>query len=78
MKHGRVILSDGGFILPDSLIGFKVLPLQFQLDYGVLLGMHLSLVQYMKRFRGNLLLQLQLFFPKFLKFWAPPHDFALF
>ena len=24
------------------------------------------------------LLQLQLFFPKFLKFWAPPHDLALF
>ena len=24
------------------------------------------------------MLQLQLFFPKFLKFWAPPHDLALF
>ena len=50
MKQGRIILSRGGFILPSNLIGFKVLPFQFQLDYGVLPKLHLSLVQYMKGF----------------------------
>ena len=32
MKQGGVSLSHGGFILPTSLISFKVLPLHFQLD----------------------------------------------
>ena len=54
MKQGRVILSHGGFILPNSLIILKVLPLHFQLDYGVLPKLHLSLVQYMNRLRGKL------------------------
>ena len=53
MKQGGVSLSHGGLILPSSLNSLKVIPLHFQLDYGALLELHLSLVQYMKRFRGK-------------------------
>ena len=44
MKQSRVSLSHGGFILPSSLISLKVIPLHFQLDYGALSKLHLSLV----------------------------------
>ena len=45
MKQGWVSLSHGGFIFPSSLIGFKVLPFHFQLYYGALPELHLSLVR---------------------------------
>ena len=60
MKQGGVILSHGGFILPSSLISFEVLPLHFQLDYGALPELHLSLVQYMKGFMYKIPFQVQL------------------
>ena len=44
MKQGGISLSDCGFILPSNLIDLKVSPLHFQLDYGVLPKLHLSLV----------------------------------
>ena len=44
MKQGRVILSHGGFILPSILISLEIIPFQFQMDYGVLPELHLSLV----------------------------------
>ena len=45
---------------------------------GIFLGQGKYAVEILKRFGMMDLLQLQLFFPKFIKFWAPPHDFALF
>ena len=54
MKQGEVGLTHGGFILLSRLIGLKILLLHFQLDYGVLLKLHLSLVQYMSRLSGKL------------------------
>ena len=51
MKQYGVRLYHGGFIIPSSLIILEVIPLHFQLDYGVLLELRLSLVQYMKSVR---------------------------
>ena len=54
IKQVRVRLSHGSYILPSSLIGFELLPLHFQLNYDALPEIYVSLVQYMKRFKGKL------------------------